>query len=496
MSKDVFIGIDLGTSSIKAVALSGDGAVLASASRNIPLMRGPGGRAEQHPDMWEQAGGECLRELANILQQKGFRPIAAACTGQMDGPVLLDPEGRPVREVPLWCDVRCAPQCDWIRERLPDERVLELTGHTTVTGYTAPKVRWIAEHDPDALTRAAHMVFPKDYLTKLLTSRIVSDFSDASNSLFLNVREARWEKSILDALELSDAILPELAESAERVGVVTEAGARWSGLPVGIPVAAGAGDSIAAALGAGIQGREKLQIVIGTAGNVNCALQECFIDLGGRAHTGLYMDRHSWIVSGVLQASGGSLAWWRDVIGRDLDAACRNVNLDAPNAVVFAPYLAGERSPYLDPLVRGAFVSLEGGSTLGDMTRAVLEGVAFSFRDVVEVFRGMDVAPRSMVLTGGGANSNLLCQFLADTIALPLTRIGADVTARGAAILAACVAGRFSHWKHAADAWPLEGDLFDVRRAEQYEAAYRRFRLLYPHLAQYARQTTNMGGLT
>ena len=235
-----------------------------------------------------------------------------------------------------------------------------------------------------------------------------------------------------------------------------------------------------------------LQIVIGTAGNVNCVSDSVFIDEKGRVHTGCFIDRCYWICSGVLQASGRSLSWWSEIIGSSVEELTGEVDLAAPSGVVFAPYLSGERTPHLDARVRGAFVMLSANTSRAAMTQAVLEGVVFSLRDAAEVFYGMNIQPERFTVTGGGVQSNALCQILANTLGFPIFRIRADITVRGAAILAACSCGQFTDWQDAVQNWSPEGELFQPRNTDSYEEAFRRFQALYPHIAQYS---SHQGGL-
>lgn len=483
MPKDVYIGIDLGSSSVKTIALDASGSCVAAETAALAIQRGPAGVAEQSPVAWKAAAGACLRQLAAKLAQASCMPVGVAATGQMNGPVLLDRAGQPLLSVQMWCDTRCVTQCETIASRVSTDRMLAVTGHTPVTGYTAPKLLWLAEHEPEALRSAAHLVFPKDYLTNALTGTIGSDFSDASNSLLLDIHRGIWDEEIVSALGLGGLGLPTLANGTDVVGRVTKEGSAWSGLPEGIPVAAGVGDSIAAAFGAGMDGPAVLQIVVGSAGNVNCVLDDLVIDKAGRIHTGFYVDSRHWICSGVLQASGASLKWWAEVIGKSVDELLREVDLDKPLAVMFAPYLNGERTPHLDPRVRGAFVKLDTNTTRGDMTRAVLEGMAFALRAAMEVFRDLGIRSGEISLTGGGVRSAVLCRIMADVFDVPLRRVTADVTVRGAALLAACAAGRFAKWQEASRSWPLCSEGIVPEHPGDYEEAYRLFRMLYPHLA-------------
>jgi len=480
---EVFIGIDLGSSGVKAVAMDDSALCVASQTAPLTIHRGSGGTAEHRTDEWKSEAGACLRDLTRQLLESGHTPAGVACTGQMNGPVLLDSQFEPVAAVQMWCDARCADQCKEIEARIPARQLLDATGHNAVTGYTAPKLMWLAEHEPDVLSRCAHLIFPKDYLVLLLTGRVGTDFSDASNSLLLDVRSGRWEKTISATLGLGAVPLPPLAHSTDVVGFISREGAAWSGLPEGLPVAGGAGDSISAALGAGLRDTTALQIVVGSAGNVNCVLERPLVDAKGRVHTGFFVDRSHWICSGVLQTAGASLQWWADIVGMSVDAMVREVELPGPSGPFFAPYLAGERTPHLDAGVRGGFVSLEGATRRADMTRAVLEGVCYAFRDAREVFGAMEIHPSEVSVTGGAARNETFCRILAGVLNTPLKRIDADVTARGAAILAACAAGLFSNWQQAIEAWPMAGEIIEPPESEGYEEAYRKYRKLYPRLA-------------
>jgi xylulokinase len=403
----------------------------------------------------------------------------------MNGPVLLDGHLDPVAPVQMWCDARCADQCAEIESRIPADELLARTGHTAVTGYTAPKLMWFAEHEPDILSQCAQFIFPKDYLVFLLTGKVGTDFSDASNSLLLDVRTGEWDDHIVSALGLGDVPLPPLAHATDVVGSVSRERATWSGLPEGLPVAGGAGDSIAAALGAGLKNTSAIQVVVGSAGNVNCVLNQPQVDSKGRVHTGFFVDREHWICSGVLQAAGSSIQWWADILNMGVEEMVNEMGPGGPSGVLFGPYLAGERTPHLDARVRAGFVSLDGATCRAEMTRAVLEGVAFAFRDAADVFRALDVHPKHMSITGGAARNDTFCRIMADVLNTPLKRIDADVTAMGAAILAACAAGRFANWQDSIEEWPVPGEIFEPAENGKYEEAYKRFRKLYPRLAKW-----------
>ena len=487
MNRPAYIGLDLGSSSIKAVALDDAGVCVAAAKRPISIRTGPGGIAEQDPQTWHDLAGQALRELCTALASQSIQPAAVANTGQMNGPVLLDCRGKATGPVQMWCDSRCGRQCRILEKRIEPGRLLQTTGHAAATGYTAPKLLWIDEHRPDQIEAAAHLVFPKDFMTWKLTGQVVTDYSDASNSLLLNIHRGEWAESILQSLGLKLPQLPRLAESAEVIGHVTDEGAAWSGLPEGLPVAAGAGDSISAALGAGLSDPSTIQIVVGSAGNVNCVLDEALIDDQGRVHTGYFADRHHWICSAVQQSAGASLQWWSGLTGVDPATLVSEIDTSSQPTALFAPYLCGERTPHLDPDVRGAFLNLNQHTSRGDLTRAILEGVAFSFKDAFEVFQGLGISPNRAAISGGGGESGVWRRIIAAVLGVPLLAGPGDATARGAAMLAACAAGRFESWRAAIDGWSQPADEVEADRemVERYQTAYRHFKELYPRLRNF-----------
>ena len=484
MNCHAYVGLDLGSSRIKAVALDYEGCCIASSSRPNFMHTGPGGIAEQYPENWFDITGEVLRELVTKLTQQSIKPVAIANTGQMNGPVFLDSKGKPNGPVQMWCDNRCISQCRLLEKRIDPETLLKTTGHTIATGYTAPKLLWIDEHNPDQIKDATHMVFPKDFISNVLTGQVVTDYSDASNSLLLNIRSGEWDKEILQAMDLQLPELPQLAESSSVIGFVNKEGSEWSGLAQGIPVAAGAGDSIAAALGAGLRDPSMVQIVVGSAGNVNCVFNEVMIDDQGRVHTGYFVDQNHWICSAVQQSAGASLQWWSSLIGVDPKILVEEVDICVPPTNFFAPYLCGERTPHLDPEVRGAFFNLNQNTSRGDLTRAILEGVAFSFRDAFEIFQIMGVFPNQAAISGGGGENLVWQRIIAAVLGVPLIVGPGDTTAMGAAMLAACAAGRFQSWVEAIDTWsPSKLEIeADPELVKWYQNSYQQFKNLYPNL--------------
>ena len=490
MNEDIFIGIDLGTGSVKAVALDSKGRCIANSKRILNTHYAPGGKAEQSPVAWLDRSGECLRELADRIQAIGYRPAGVGVTGQMNAPVLLNSAGCAPRSVQIWCDSRCAPQCERINQDIPLANLIEITGHTAVAGYTAPKLLWIEENARDVLDGASDLIFPKDLINYALTGIIATDYSDASNSLLLDIRQADWSQSIVDALGIPSRILPSLVCSTDRLGVISSEGEQWSGLPRETPVAGGAGDSIASAFGAGLADSTTSQIVIGTAGNVNCVSDRICVDPLGRVHTGYFVDRSHWICSCVQQTAGASLQWWSEITSLSANDLLGEID-DAPvsESLRFAPYLSGERTPHLDPHVRGAFLGLERSTTRKDLTLAILEGVAFSFRDAFEVLENLGNCARNVLLCGGGAESLLWSRIVQAVIDKPMQRLTCETTARGAAALAACAAGHFSDWRESIESWPVAGEtvLTNDEWRRHYRKVYPVHRSVYPMLKDFGK---------
>ena len=487
MNDPAFLGLDLGSSSIKAVGLDESGQCVAAAKRTHLIRTGLGGIAEQDPYTWHEIAGQVLRELAQQLQELSLTPAAIAATGQMDGPVLIDQHQQPVTPVQMWCDSRCDVQCQIIEDRIPANQLLAMTGHCAVTGYTAPKLMWIAEHTPQVFQTATHIIFPKDFITLSLTDQIVSDYSDAANSLILDIHQGQWDDAIMELLALPPINFPTLADSTEHIGSISASGAAWSGLPEGTAVATGAGDSIAAALGAGLHDPSMVQIVIGSAGNVNCVLNEPRIDPQGRVHTGYFVDHAHWICTAVQQSAGASLLWWSDITGLEPEQLVNEIDTSNPPTALFAPYLCGERTPHLDSNIRAAFTNLNQHTSRRDMTRAILEGVAFSFKDAFEVLGSMSINPSCAAICGGGGDSKVWQRIIAAVLDVQLIPSTGDTTAKGAAMLAACAAGRFKTWLEAIDSWPEANQRVEAvpTDIDQYQRSYLEFKELYPSLKSF-----------
>jgi xylulokinase len=466
------VGLDVGTTGVKALALSPDGAVLARAEETYELSTPQPGWAEQNPEDWWRAAERAMARL-------GGETTAIGLSGQMHGLVVLDEGDRVLRPAILWNDQRTEAECAEIEERVGLTRVIQLTGNRALTGFTAPKLLWLRRYEPDTYARIAHILLPKDYVRLRLTGEHAIDVADASGTLLFDVAQRRWSEEMLEALELDSAWLPRALESPEISGTTA----------AGIPVAAGAGDQAAAALGVGVDRPGPVSVVLGTSGVVFGALPGFAADPQARVHAFCHAVPGGWHAMGVMLSAAGSLRWLRDALGsghgyEELTAAAGEWPAGS-EGLTFLPYLSGERTPHADPHARAAFAGLTLRHDLGALVRAVLEGVAYGLRDSLELLRELGVAPRAGHASGGGARSELWLRILASVLGLPIRRAATDEgSAYGAALLGGVAAGVFRdvHEAVASCVRLLEPVEPDPRWSTAYDRGYRRFQLLYPAL--------------
>jgi xylulokinase len=447
------VGLDVGTSAVKGVAIDEEGRVLATASADYPLSRPHPGWSEQEPEDWWRAAEDVLGRLPE-------GPVGLS--GQMHGLVVLDAEQRVLRPAILWNDQRTAAECAEIEGLVGFTRLLELTGNRALNGFTAPKVLWLRRHEPELYRRIRHVLLPKDYVRLRLTGELAVDVADASGTLLFDVRRRAWSTEVCEMLGIPLEWLPVAHESTE---------------------IAGAGDQAAAALGVGIARPGPVSLVLGTSGVVFSALPAYEHDREGRLHAFCHAVPNTWHAMGVMLSAAGSAAWLRDVLAVGLADLEAEAAMWPPGTegLLFAPYLAGERTPHPDPDARGAFVGLSVRHDRGALWRAMLEGVAYGLRDSLELLRELGARPESGRVSGGGARSELWLRILASVLGLPLeTTESEEGSAFGAALLAGVRAGVFS------DADDAVARCVRVRRRIEpewdYEHGYRRFRRLYPTL--------------
>jgi xylulokinase len=464
------VGIDVGTTGVKALAISPDGAVLARAEVGYPLSTPRPGWSEQDPADWERAAGEALARL-------GVEPAGIGLSGQMHGLVCLDADEQVLRPAILWNDQRTGEQCAEIEARVGRERLVELTGNRALPGFTAPKLLWLREHEPETYARIAHVLLPKDYVRLRLTGERATDVADASGTLLLDVAGRTWSAEMLDALELDAAWLPRLLESPEVSGTTA----------AGVPVAAGAGDQAAGALGVGVDRPGPLSVVLGTSGVVFAALPGYAHDRDGRVHAFCHAVPGGWHAMGVMLSAAGSLAWLQGVLAAPYEELLADAE-GAPagsEGALFAPYLAGERTPHADPSARAALVGLTLRHDRGAIVRSVLEGVAYGLRDSLELLQSLGMSADRGRISGGGARSELWTRIVASVLDLPLERTAVEEgSAYGAALLGGVACGAFADVHEAVDACVRVRETVepDPGWSTAYRDGYARFRELYPAL--------------
>jgi xylulokinase len=472
------IGVDVGTSSVKAIAVDGSGAVLGTADRSYPVAMEHRGWSEQDPGLWWEACESALSEL------EADRCDGIGLTGQMHGLVALGADDAPLRPAILWNDGRSQPQIDRLLERVGVERLVELSGNRPLAGFTAPKLLWLAEHEPELAGRVRRIMLPKDYVRMRLTGEAACEVTDASGTLLLDVQHRRWSEELCEIFGVDPAWLPPVHESAAVAG---RTGA-------GVPVAAGAGDQAAGALGVGaIDEAGPASLVLGTSGVIFAAQDAYAADPEGRLHEFCHALEGRWHVMGVILAAAGALAWLDGAVGHGdgIPALLREATTWPPGCegLLFAPYLSGERTPHPDADVRGAFVGLGLRHDRGAMVRAVLEGVAHALRDGLDLIQATGTRPRSARVSGGGARSELWCEILAAMLELPLehTASASSGAAYGAALLGGVAGGVFSDPSAAARATVrVTGEVTpDPALVEAYAAERERYRELYPALARF-----------
>jgi xylulokinase len=457
---NAMLGIDIGTSGAKTLAIDPRGKILASALETYPCHFPKPAWSEQDPDDWWQATVRSVHKTVAAARLKPKDVKAIGLTGQMHGSVFLDKNNKVIRRAILWNDQRTAAECAEIERRAGGRaNLVRMVANPALTGFTAPKILWLRNHEPRNFDRLRKVLLPKDEIRRRMTGEFAADLSDASGTLLLDVARRCWSKKLLAALELDVELLPPCYESEEITGRLTPQVAELLGLSTDCVVVAGAGDCAAGAVGEGIVARGLLSASIGTSGVMFVHSDEVKTDPLGRVHTFCHAVRGRWHLMGVTLAAGGSLQWFRNELCAAEAAAARRAKreiydlLSAEAAAVppgseglfFLPYLSGERTPHADPDARGCFIGLSPAHRRGHMVRAIMEGVAYSLRDSLEIIEGLDIPVRQVRATGGGARSPLWRQIQADVFGRKVVTTGShEGAAYGAALLAAVGAGEFA----------------------------------------------------
>ncbi len=493
-----FIGIDVGTSSIKALLVDENGKVLASSNPEYPFQTPAPLQAETDPEVWWDATCRAIRELLTNTSAESVAGIGL--TGQMHGLVVLDQKGDPLRPCIMWNDQRSFKECEEMTEIIGESEVLRITGNPILAGFTAPKLRWVEKNEPEIFAKISKVLLPKDFIRYRLTGEFFSEMSDASGTSMLNVGERKWSDEILSIMGWSQQWLPELTESTVASAKISAEASALTGLPAGTPVIAGGGDQAAQAVGCGIVKEGMVSATLGTSGVVFAQSDEYRIEPQGKLHAFCHAVPGKWHLMGVMLSAAGSFQWYKSQLGKEEHAKELNgqgnaydlLTEDASKVepgcegLVFLPYLSGERTPYPDPHARGSFVGLTLRHSKPHLTRAVLEGVSYGLKDSLSLMQGLGVNPEKVILSGGGTRSGLWKQMLADIFQTRCCLVNAtEGAAYGAALLAAVGCNVISTVEEASKLWIRETELVELGpNLEKYKKNYQIYCDLYPALKE------------
>ena len=494
------LGVDLGTSGTKTVLFSENGKALSHETVEYPLFQPKNGWAEQNPEDWYKAA---VVSINSVLRKSKVDPQAIAglsISGQMHGLVMLDNKGKVLRNAILWCDSRTADQCAEIEKLVGKKRLVEINANPALTGFTAPKILWVREHEREIYDKCSVILLPKDYVRYKLTGKLAMEVSDASGTNLLDIRKRQWSDEILHALDIDRNLLPDIIESTDIAGRITPEASALTGLAEGTIVAGGAGDNAAAAIGTGVCSDGQAFITLGTSGVVFAHTSVPSIDPLGRVHTFCAAVPGCWTAMSCTLAAGLSMRWMRDELFANEKKELKKKHQDVydlmtrqaaripsgSDGLVYLPYLMGERSPILDPESRGVFFGLNARHTRAHLTRAVLEGVTFSERHNLHVLNEMGIRPDTLMACGGGASSKVWRQMLADILKCKVqTTLSKEGPALGAAILAGVASGLFKSVADGCRKCVRKGTAHSIPNADEsvrYDEVYGLYTFLYPQL--------------
>jgi xylulokinase len=489
----LFLGIDISTTGAKAVLIDAEGRLVSSANTPLELSTPRPLWSEQNPSDWWQGVANSIRQVLAQSSAQLKLPSAVAAvglTGQMHGLVLLGEKGEVLRPAILWNDQRCGQQCDEIRNRVGKERLIQITGNDALTGFTAPKLLWVREHEPQLYSKVRHILLPKDYIRFKLTGVLAMDKADGSGTLLFDLKKRDWSAEVVSALDIPTDWLPPTYEGPQITSRINAEAANETGLSAGTPVVAGGGDQAVQAVGVGAVAAGIVALTLGTSGVVFAPTQAPLIEPQGRLHAFCHALPDRWHLMGVMLSAAGSLGWYRDALAPDLtfeelmdEAALVPAGSEG---LLFLPYLTGERTPYPDPLARGSWVGLTIRHKRGHFTRALLEGVAFGLKDGFNLIQSVGLGAINQVrVSGGGAKSQLWLQILADVLGVELVTVNTiDAAAYGAALLAGVGDGTWPDVESACEAniKVVGCTRPDKKRTACYERLYWHYRELYPAL--------------
>jgi xylulokinase len=493
----ITLGIDIGTSGTKTLAIDETGAILALASAEYPCDHPRPGWSEQDPDLWWDATKKTLTKVLGSSKFRAHDVAGIGLSGQMHGSVFLDAAGKVIRPALLWNDQRTAAECAEIEQKAGGrEALIRLVANPALTGFTAPKLLWLRKHEPKNWDRVKQVLLPKDYVRYRLTGTFATEVSDASGTLLLDVANRRWSGELLGKLGIDEALLPRCYESPEVSGKVSELGSKETGVPAGTPVVGGGGDQPAGAVGNGIVRQGVVSATMGTSGVVFAHADTLGFDPLGRLQRGCHAVPGAWHVMGVVLAAGGSFQWFRNELGKAEVAAAKAKGEDpyflltdeaavaGPGAegLFFLPYLTGERTPHFDPDAKGAWVGLTVRHGRAHLIRSVLEGATFAMRDSLELIREMGVLINQVRVSGGGARNALWRKIQADIYGCDVHCLNStEGPAFGVALLAQVGTGGFSSVPEACDATirAIDSTRVEPNVKAFYDRAYAVYRQLY-----------------
>ena len=508
MKKRYLVGIDVGTSGTKAILADENGRVEDSCTRTYPLNTPRPGWAEQDPTWWWQAVKEALAQILSGVDKSAIAGVSFS--GQMHGLVALDREGSVIRPAILWCDQRTEKQCAWITEKAGGlDQLVKRTNNQMLTGYTGGKILWLRDEEPEHFQKMVRFICPKDYIRFKITGIADTDVSEASGTGFFDVKNRTWHRELISLAGLDFGIFPEAHESTELAGHVTAEAAAETGLPEGADVYYGGGDAVIQAVGSGLAAPGVLGVVVGTSGNVSMGLDRYYDNPKGALQMFCSNEPGAYMTFGCTLTAGGAYQWYRNNLCEDAMEKARETGENVydimgraaeqagpgANGVLFAPYLSGERCPYPDANARGVFYGMSLKTTRGDMTRAVMEGVTYSMRQVADIIG--DFCPcKKIILSGGGANSPLWRQMYADIFDLPVYTLSAagEGGAYGAVMVAGVGAGIWKNLGEAISLLQVETETLPNPETQAvYRNAYAAYGEIYPALKPLFDKTAAMG---
>lgn len=480
----LYIGVDLGTSSVKLLLMDEAGQIKSIVTREYPLYFPKSGWSEQNPEDWYSALVDGIKELTKDCDKDEIDGISFS--GQMHGMVILDENDKVIRPAILWNDGRTQAECDYLNNEIGREKLSSYTANMALTGFTAPKLLWVRKHEPENFAKIKKVMLPKDYVAYMLSGVHCTDVSDASGMLLFDVKNKRWSKEMLEICGLKEEQMAKVHESYEVVGNLSQKAADELGLPTSVRVIAGGGDQAVAAVGTGTVGAGKCNISLGTSGVVFISSQEFAVDDNNALHAFCHADG-KYHFMGVMLSAAACNKWWMDEImgTKDYTKEQKKITKLGENNVYFLPYLMGERTPHNNPNARGTFIGMTMDTSRADMTQAVLEGVAFALRDSYEIAKSLGAKVERTRINGGGAKSPLWCEIVANVLDVKVDKINSEEgPAFGAAILAAVGCGKYASVEEATEKLikVTETTEQDPKIVELYNKKYEVFKELYPTL--------------